>query len=217
MQPFPLPYEPDNLRPCMTLRSRREVNTSDATNTRLVEHWQTDAPSQQFARRDVPVLSRWQDMNPTPSRLYRESLAQAPSYQLPGANTPLVKKTMELNNKVNDALLHVQNAKDNASLQSARKKYESLLLEQKQVQVDALAENPYFDKYDVATDSRNVIRELRGVVSEDVVDRGLRESQRLLAREMQNRWLPAHYAEDRGYDQLNAYELLRPKFGSPPM
>jgi hypothetical protein len=86
-----------------------------------------------------------------------------------------------------------------------------LTLAQKQIQVDTLAANPYFDKYDIATDSRNVVREMRAVVNEDVVDRGVRESQKLIRRELENRWLPANYAEVQGIDTLSAYELMKPR------
>jgi type II secretory pathway pseudopilin PulG len=212
MQPFPIPFEPTNLVPCLTARSRREVNTFDATNTRLVEHWQTDSPSLQNARRDLSGVSWWMDMNPTPSRLYREDLRQSQPYSLPSGSSPVVKKTTDLNNKISQSLQTLQTAKSQEQIANARTSYNTLLQEQSQLQVDTLAQNPYFTKYDVATDSRNVIRELRGVVSEDVVDRGLRESQTLLSREIKSRWLPPQYAQERGLDQLSAFELMRPKF-----
>jgi len=211
MQPFPIAFEPTNLTPCMTLRSRREANIFDTTNSRLVEHWQTDGPSMQNSQRDVSGVAWWMDMNPTPSRQYRESVLQSQPFVPPGANSPEVKKTLELNQKINDALMQVQNAKTKEQLSVARSKYQTLLQEQSQLQVDTLAENPYFKKYDVAGDSRNIIRELRGAVTEDVVDRGVRESQKMLAREMENRWLPAKYAENNGLDQLTTLELMRPK------
>ena len=314
MQPFPIPFEPTNLKPCMTLRSRREYNTFDATNARLVEHWQTDAPQLFNRRRDVSGAVWWLDMNPTASRLYREELLRSAPFEIPSANAPVTKQTVELGFQTSEAIAKVQkqqeqlratpnsavaqstyqqlqklgqqkldllsakeiiekqkketethlqqeskdtvrsalqtllqqyqerqtfltaqiqqindqiasltvklNATPNSAqtvkliqgIQTTQLEVEVLNLKQKQVQVDALSDNPYFNKYDVAGDSRNIIRELRGVVSEDVVDRGLRESPRLLAREMQSRWLPEGYAESRGLNSLQAYELMRPKF-----
>lgn len=314
MQPFPIPFEVTNLKPCLTLRSRKEVNTFDTTNTRLVEHWQTDAPQLMNSRRDVSGAVWWMDMNPTASRLYREDLARSVPFQIPSANSPVTKQTVELGFKTSAAIADVQKLQQTISkvpssaiaqstykqiqtlggqkgdlltaveqLKKQREEYrqrlqvekkedlkaalqkliadnqeretfllaqiqqinqqlaslqlklestpnaadtvkyiqqlqvkqlevETLNLKQKQVQVDTLSENPYFNKYDVAGDSRNIIRELRGVVSEDIVDRGLRESPRMLARGMENRWLPPNYAENQGYTSLQAFELMRPKF-----
>jgi hypothetical protein len=90
--------------------------------------------------------------------------------------------------------------------------YTLLLTRLKQGQSDSLGDNPYFNKYDVASDSRNIIRELRGTVSEEVVDRGIRESQRLLQRTVDSRWVPQGFAAERGIDSLSAFELMRPKF-----
>lgn len=292
MQPIPIPFEVTNLVPCMSLRSRREINTSDATNTRLVEHWQTDAPALLNARRDLRGEEWWNDMNPTPSRLYRESLLQSQPFVVPDTederkkqqlnerilltqnkiesltgqlkNTTdpgtrlalqdslkknremydmMVKsqesKGIEIGNlatpsfgtpsdtiqtKISIQLQKIQtltdqlsNAKDPAtksliqkSLSLAKETYSLYLQEQKISQADAIAQNPYFNKYDVASDSRNIIRELRGVVSEDIVDRGLRQSQKLLTRELDNRWLSPKFAEQKGINQQNLLELMRP-------
>jgi hypothetical protein len=86
--------------------------------------------------------------------------------------------------------------------------YNALAIKAKSLNDDALAANPYFDKYDIASDSRNVIRELRGAVSEEIVDRGLIESQKLLKREFESRWV------DASVDSISAFELLRPKFNN---
>jgi hypothetical protein len=218
MQPFPIPFEPTNLTPCFTLRSRREVNTFDSVNTRLVEHWQTDAPSLQFSRRDVSGVAWWMDMNPTPSRLYREDLRQSQPYVVPAANTPEVRKTVELGDKISQTLLAIQTLQKKpltptikSQLNQLQELYTLYLQEQKQIQVDTMTQNPYFDKYDPAGDSRNVVRELRGAVSEDIVDRGLLQSQRLLTREFDsNRWIPQGTSQKQGIDQLTAFELMRP-------
>jgi len=225
MQPFPIPFEPTNLVPQLTVRSRREANVFDTTNARFVEHWQTDAPSLTNALRDIEATERVQDMNPTPSRLYRESLQQAPTYNAAKQQKGDAKKAAQIQEKITKTLQLIQQltqkmavAPDQrtyntirSELASQKQFYQTLLQEQKQAQVDSLSQNPYFDKFDVAGDSRNVVRELRSAVKEDVVDRGVRESQKLLQRELQNRWLPANYAEDNQLDTLNAYELMRPK------
>jgi hypothetical protein len=51
------------------------------------------------------------------------------------------------------------------------------------------SQNSYFDKYDTVYDARNTIRELRGVVYEDKNIGYAKESQHLLERNFDNRWL----------------------------
>jgi hypothetical protein len=225
MQPFPIPFEPTNLVPQLSIRSRREMNVFDTTNARLVEHWQTDAPSLTNALRDVESTDRVQDMNPTPSRLYREKLQQAPKYEATQQQKGDLKKAGQIQIKIANTLANIQKlnqqlsvAPDQRAYNAIRNEiatqkqfYQTLLQEQKQAQVDSLSQNSYFEKFDVAGDSRNVVRELRSAVSEDVVDRGVRESQKLLQREIQSRWLPQNYAEENQLDSLQAYELMRPK------
>jgi hypothetical protein len=292
MQQIPIPFEVTNLKPCFTLRSRREVNTGDAANSRLVEHWQTDAPALLNARRDRRGEEWWNDMNPTPSRLYRESVLQFQPFVVPGSedekkrqqveetilltqnkiesltvqlaktNDPgtrqalkeSLKKTREnydlltkeqerkgaeigslatpsfgtpsetIQSKIKTSLEKIQKlteqlgqAKEQATKESikkslaiAKESYTLYLQQQRIEQTDAISQNPYFNKYDVASDSRNIIRELRGVVSEDIVDRGLRQSQKLLTREFESRWMSPQFAEQSGMNQLTVLELVRP-------
>ena len=246
MQPFPIPFQPDNTTiPCLSLRSRAEARTTDSINARLVEAWQTDAPALQYTRRDISGAIFYMDMNPTASRLYREDLKQSQPFVIPSTASPQVKQTAELGFKISEVLKQIEQLKgaltrtgvtargapstsgphqglaplvtaaDKIRLQKALQEkdseYQILVMRQKQIQVDALADNPYFMKYDVANDSRNIARELRGAVTEDVVDRGVRESRTLLQREFESRWLPANYAKEQALDSLTAYELLRPK------
>ena len=249
MQPWAIPYEPTNLTPCFVLRSRREVNTVDATNSRLVNHWRTDAPQIQMDRQDLSGAIFHMDMNPTSSRLYREDLRQHQPFVLPVSSAPSAssapsekqekqEKAVRINDQITKTLSTIQGIDNQyqasikglgydavrtglisdaskallASKVKQEDNYKLLLAQQKLSQTDSLSDNPYFDKYDVASDSRNIIRELRGAVSEDIYDRGIRESQQLLRREMDSRWTPAGYAQDKGLDSLSAYELMRPKF-----
>ena len=231
MQPFPIAYMPTITPPCFTLRSRRETGTIETANVRHVERWQTDSPAVQYSRRDVSGTVWYLDMNPTPSRLYRENLLQSQPFVVPAADSEQVRKTIALNDQVNQTLSTIQSYRDQLSFATTRKDlvaqstfkgllkipeetYRILLTRQKQIQIDTLSENPYFEKYDVASDSRNIVRELRGSVSEDIVDRGVRQSQLLLRREMENRWLPTGYAEETGIDSLSAYELMRPRMNN---
>jgi hypothetical protein len=231
MQPFPIAYMPTTTPPCFTLRSRRETGTIETANVRHVERWQTDSPSLQYSRRDVGGSLRYFDMNATPSRLYRENLLQSQPYVVPSADSEQVKKTVALNDQVTQTLSTIQKYRDTLSIAISKRDtvtqstmkgllvipeetYRILLTRQTQIQTDTLSENPYFEKYDVASDSRNIVRELRGSVSEDVVDRGVRQSQLLLRRELENRWLPSNYAENEGIDNLSAYELMKPRINN---
>jgi hypothetical protein len=221
MNYIPIPFEVTNMKPNLSIRNRKEVNVYDTTNSRLVEHWQTDAPALTNARRDIEQTERWQDMNPTPSRLYRENLNQSQPFVVPTPNSAEVRKSDQLNQNITNTLLQIQElgykvqmAKTihqkkelNSELLIKQQLYQTLLQQQKQGNVDTLAQNPYFNKFDVAGDSRNVVRELRSAVSEDIVDRGVRESQKLLQRELENRWLPPNYAEQQGIDVLS---MMRP-------
>jgi len=74
-----------------------------------------------------------------------------------------------------------------------------------------LGQNPYFQKYDVTQDPRNVVRELRNTVSEDKTDRGLVESKDLLGRAYVTRWLPTNYVGENSLDTLSAYDKVMKK------
>jgi hypothetical protein len=70
--------------------------------------------------------------------------------------------------------------------------------------------NPYLQRLDSeGSDSRNIIRELRGAVVEDNRDRQVEASRLLTERQMTDRWMPVKTATD--IASLEAYELLRPK------
>jgi hypothetical protein len=68
-------------------------------------------------------------------------------------------------------------------------------------------QNPYFDKYDTAFDARNTTRELRASVYEDKNTGYLAESEKLLQRNFDNRWLNPNVVKQ----QAEAAEMLRPK------
>ncbi len=68
-------------------------------------------------------------------------------------------------------------------------------------------QNPYFDKYDTTFDARNMTRELRASVYEDKNTGYLKESDKLLQRNFDNRWLNPTVVQQ----QAQAAEQLRPK------
>jgi hypothetical protein len=67
-------------------------------------------------------------------------------------------------------------------------------------------QNAYFDKYDTASDARNTTRELRASVYEDKRTGYTTESQALLKRNVESRFLPVDLKE-----QTNASLSLRPQ------
>ena len=68
-------------------------------------------------------------------------------------------------------------------------------------------QNSYFDKYDATFDARNMTRELRASVYEDKNTGYLPESQKLLQRNFDSRWLDPTVMTQ----QAQAAEMLRPK------
>ena len=208
MEPFQMKY-PTNLEPSFILRSRREMNTVDATNTRLVNYWYNDVPERR--ERDVKAS----DMNPTPSRLYREDLNRSQPFVITSVED--AKDVTKIQSDISDTMkkiawLQTQEKTEDVKLQLKEQRilFNSLTTMLRDANTSALGSNPYFEKYDIASDSRNVIRELRGAVSEDVVDRGIAESQKLFERITENRW----YEPDKSTDSANAFELLRPRFNN---
>jgi hypothetical protein len=216
MQPFPIPYEPTNLVSCFTLRNRREDHPIETTNARLIEHWQTDAPD--MAGRDVSKAAN--DTNPIASRLYRENMQRSQPYvvdasvksQYTGQITKVLQDIQQIETDISTTQSPDIVWSMRVKLEQKKDLYRSLLEAQRVERIDSTSQNPYFDKYDVAGDSRNMIRELRGAVSEDIQDHGVSESKKLLERGFQNRWLPEEYATSRGINSLEAYDLMRPKF-----
>jgi len=216
MQPFPIPYEPTNLISCFTLRNRREDHPIETTNARYTEHWQTDAPS--MAGRDVSKAAN--DTNPIASRLYREDMQRSQPYvvqaNLTSKYTGQITKVLQDIQQIETDITVTQSPdilwSMRVKLEQKKDLYRSLLEAQRVERIDQTSQNPYFDKYDVAGDSRNMIRELRGAVTENIVDHGLSESKKLLERGFQNRWLPEDHATSRGLTSLEAYDLMRPKF-----
>ena len=200
-----LPAYPSNLKPCFVLRSRRETNAEEVINSRLVNYWENESPQQ------TNVAYKANDMNPTCSRLYREDLNRSQPFVTPAESVEQVKAATQLGYDTRQTLKKIQSLKTQeqtpyvvTQLKEQSILYNALAIRAKNLGTDALAANPYFDKYDIATDSRNVIRELRGAVSEGVEDRGIVESQKLLSREMESRWV----------ERETAFELLRPKFNN---
>jgi hypothetical protein len=184
----------------------------DQHNSRFHAYWQADSPSLENSKSGQFVH---QDMNPTPSRLYREDMRQSQPYVIGDIETgEILRVNKEISITLQKINILQMNDPLSEELRTQKELYKTLLERKEQLDLENLSRNPYFDKYSVKDDTPNIIRELRSVVSEDVVDRGLAESQKLLRRGMENRWLPANFAETQRLDSLNAYELMMPKINN---
>ncbi len=96
--------------------------------------------------------------------------------------------------------------------QTARTDQRSFLQSQPFVPADnQLAGNPYFQKFDVASDPRNVSRELKGAVFEIPGDRGMLESRRMLERQFTSAIVPGTVTEADTEIRLRARDQLMPQ------
>jgi hypothetical protein len=96
--------------------------------------------------------------------------------------------------------------------QTARTDQRSFLQSQPFVpQAQQLAGNPYFQKYDVVSDPRNVSRELKGAVFEVPGDRGMLESKRMLERQFTSALVPADMTQADTETRLRARDQLMPQ------
>jgi hypothetical protein len=74
-----------------------------------------------------------------------------------------------------------------------------------------LQNNPYFRQYDIASDPRNVGRELRGVVSEPASNRGQDQNRALLGRMVESsRYMPENEINVPMEKMLDSYSQMRP-------
>lgn len=210
MQPFPVAYEPDLFKPCLSIRSRREQNTRETVNARHVEQWLSDGPTFRGAQSlDTLSLS---------SRLNRESLDRHPQFV---GNSEL-ESTSDLTAKLTFSRAKIQKMEStirelpagpemDAAVKALKEEYalfRAVVDAQKVDLIDSFTRNPYFDKFDVTNNSRNMARELRSVVYEDIGDRGIEESKKLLGRAFESRWIPQ--GKEIGVNPVEAFELLRP-------
>ena len=74
-----------------------------------------------------------------------------------------------------------------------------------------LGANPYFQKFDVATDPRNVAREVKSAVYEYNPPRDQEISNRMLARNFENRYVPETEVKATYEQAVDVYAGMRPK------
>jgi hypothetical protein len=182
---MPALHDPTCMAPSVSsgLRVRREYAARDGINSRAWDFFHATPPTQtaseDLAKRGAPV---YMDMNPIPSRNATAQYRNQPEYMPDPPRPTTTAKDLGIPPPSGP----IPKPADNFS------------------------GNYYTQRLDAGGfDSRNMIRELQGAVSEDNRDRDTDASRLLNQRQFYDRWLPPRAAVDAS--SLQAYELLRPK------
>lgn len=99
---------------------------------------------------------------------------------------------------------------------SGRNQDRAQFFQAQQFVVDApgFQDNPYFNKYDITSDPRNTIRELRGAVTESITNKGVDESIRLFSRGFDNRSIPVSKLTVRQEKALDDWSSYKPSMNN---
>jgi len=164
-------------------RIRREQGARDTINSRAWDFFHATPPTQlssgDLLKKNAPVYN---DMNPLPSRINTVQYRIQPDYMPDPPRGATTAADLGI-------------PPPPAGIQTPS---------------NTFSQNPYTQRLDAGgSDSRNMIRELRGAVVEDNRERAIDSDRRLTERQFYDRWLPAKVATDAA--SLQAYELLRPK------
>lgn len=212
------------------LRSRIETNTKDWVNAKQFEHWQTDVPDftynypkLQYAKGrmyetiyDRPIgYSRMTDEEDR--KLSKEiygnsniSYKNPESDRRPTYNREPIEQSIDIATGYKQPNYKITNIPYD-DMMPINTRTDSRDYKQSQPYVAGgpdLAYNPYFDRYDPVSDSRNAVRELRSAVYEDKgTSRGVYESQDMLRRQYENRWLCEEMIDEDLMDTYLRYEI----------
>jgi hypothetical protein len=96
---------------------------------------------------------------------------------------------------------------------SSRSQDRSVFMQAQPFVVDAppFQDNPYFTKYDITSDPRNIVRELRTAVVENNFEKGDAESAKMYSRGFDSRFIPVTNEDTLKKKALDDYEFLKPK------
>jgi hypothetical protein len=171
------------LKPENTLRVRKEYLARDMTNSRSWDFFQATPPtltsSEEIQKRATNPV--FMDMNPIPTRVNTVQYRIQPEY------IPDPKRGATTSKD-----LGVPPLPGKASLPPD------------------FSQNPYTQRLDAeGSEARNMIRELRGSVTENNGENQMDAARLLTERQFADRWLPPKSAND--INSLQAYELLRAK------
>ena len=212
------------------LRSRIEGNTKDWINKKEFEHWQTDVPdfTYNYPKMVYAKGRMYENINDRPigySRMsdeedrkmsqevygnsnisYRDARSdRAPSYarekveQSVDIATGYKQPNYKLTNIPYDDMAPINTRTDARDYKQAQPYVAG---------GPDLEYNPYFDRYDPVSDSKNAVRELRSAVYEDkATSRGVFESQSMLRRQFENRWVAEDLIDEDLMDTYLRYEI----------
>jgi hypothetical protein len=211
------------------LRTRIEGNTKDWINRKEFEHWQTDVPDftynypklvyakgrmyENVNNREVGYARISDEENKKLSEQYGTSGA---SYRDPESDRRPTKARENISQSIDISTGYKQpNYKitnipyeDMATINT---RTDARDYRQSQPFVAGgpdLGYNPYFDRYDPVSDSKNAVRELRSAVYEDKgASRGVNESRSMLRRQFENRWVNEELIDEDKMDTYLRYEI----------
>lgn len=162
------------------LRARIENSTRDSVNAKQYTHWQTDTPD--LTHNKPKLLNK---LSSIPDSFSIEKGYAEPNYNI----KTIPYYDMEPINTRGDARDYKQSQPYVAGGPD-------------------LEYNPYFDRYDPVRDPRNAVRELRSAVYEDKgTSRGVQESQKMLRRQFENRWVAEDLIDEDKMDTYLRYEI----------
>jgi hypothetical protein len=208
------------------LRARIESSTRDTTNVKQYKHWQEDVPDFTY---NFPKLNNYDQVFDRSIGYTNKKInpyGYDISYNDPSTDRRIDYRTnsterTDRNDPITDPITGYK--KPNYKITSipymdmspTNTRTDKRDYKQSQPFVAGgpdLAYNPYFDRYDPVTDPRNAVRELRSVVYEDKGgSRGEYESQKLLRRNFENRWVCKETIDDDMMDSLMRYEIISQK------
>ena len=199
------------------LRARIEPSTRNTTNVKQYEHWLSDTPDFTYSFPKVNNYDHVFDRSIGYTNVKKNPYGYDISY-----NDPSTDRKINYNSeRITDPITGYK--KPNYKITNipymdmapANTRTDQRDYKQSQPFVAGgpdLAYNPYFDRYDPVTDPRNAVRELRSVVYEDKGgSRGEYESQKLLRRNFENRWVCKETIDDDMMDSLMRYEIISQK------
>ena len=211
----PIPIVSINVTPMPQFipRSRREESTRDIVNARNIEIRQSGPQVQQAFFRPEPTalsgtrLKAQKSVMPTQDRSIQYN--ECDSKRL-FAEIPDFPEERPVNSS---AMMGPRNTSffDQAGIATRNQPPISIPAPMYEPNAPKLEGNPFFEQYAASYDPRNVARELNSSVKEDKMDRGVIESSRILSRGFSSRYVPEGFAEKNQFDNLQAFELLRPK------
>jgi len=211
----PIPIVSINVTPMPQFipRSRREESTRDIVNARNIEIRQSGPQVQQAFFRPEPTalsgtrLKAQKSVMPTQDRsIQYDEYDSKRSF----AEIPDFPEERPVNSS---AMMGPRNTSffDQAGIATRNQAPISIPAPMYEPNAPKLEGNPFFEQYAASFDPRNVARELNSSVKEDKMDRGVIESSRILSRGFSSRYVPEGFAEKNQFDNLQAFELLRPK------